>query len=442
MSNSANNANTDSNADSIAQQLAERRARLQQQRTNNTNSNVDINHHSNNTNQASSSQPNDASLQESEPQEAEYSQFGDGMSDYEIALRLQQQYDSLLPAHDGGHPNQPQPAPEDDNDIEMLSSPQNNNSNNAQPPANDTVIDEDHEIALQLQRQFDQEDSNVPPPNAQGQQQPPIPSGHPFQDMNPDNFFSFSTGSNNNDNGSGGGMSTHHFSFTTTDPDGNVRTIRHTSNDGQIPPELAALMGGHLNVNMNNNNNHNRNQNGNNNGNDPFSVFNTNPFFARAAMRNNNGDPFAADFGGAAPMNMNMMMINNFPMMAGGMGGLEELMQMIRPRPRVADQELIEQNTATETFHVKPKKSKPADTNTEDQEMQDTEKKEAESEVEERDPSQTCSICLEAFKDGEEVRRLPCLHFFHKHEIDRWLKTGNDKCPICRVPINGQMESN
>jgi len=45
-----------------------------------------------------------------------------------------------------------------------------------------------------------------------------------------------------------------------------------------------------------------------------------------------------------------------------------------------------------------------------------------------------CSICLEAFKEGEQVRRLPCLHIFHTDEIDRWLAI-NQACPICRTSI-------
>jgi len=45
-----------------------------------------------------------------------------------------------------------------------------------------------------------------------------------------------------------------------------------------------------------------------------------------------------------------------------------------------------------------------------------------------------CCICLENFKDKEELKRLPCMHLFHKNEIDKWLKT-NVCCPICRLTI-------
>merc|ERR1719297_280082 len=89
-------------------------------------------------------------------------------------------------------------------DIEMLNNPQpipqNPNTVPLQP-----VIDEDHEIALQLQRQFDNQDSAVPPPSSQNHnsshanhvnQQPPMPPQG--------SFFSFSSNNNNNNNGNNG----------------------------------------------------------------------------------------------------------------------------------------------------------------------------------------------------------------------------------------------
>ena len=33
-----------------------------------------------------------------------------------------------------------------------------------------------------------------------------------------------------------------------------------------------------------------------------------------------------------------------------------------------------------------------------------------------------CSVCLEPFVTGDEVKRLPCLHIFHVSCIDKWLK--------------------
>ncbi|XP_050397205.2 uncharacterized protein LOC126815552 [Patella vulgata] len=55
-------------------------------------------------------------------------------------------------------------------------------------------------------------------------------------------------------------------------------------------------------------------------------------------------------------------------------------------------------------------------------------------ENEENDQQEKCTICLSEFEDGEDVRRLPCMHLFHIECVDQWLCT-NKKCPICRVDI-------
>jgi len=53
----------------------------------------------------------------------------------------------------------------------------------------------------------------------------------------------------------------------------------------------------------------------------------------------------------------------------------------------------------------------------------------------ERKQREECCFCLEEFRDGDDVRRLPCLHIFHVDEIDKWLRE-NKTCPICKTPIN------
>ncbi|CAB4399373.1 hypothetical protein RhiirA1_406311 [Rhizophagus irregularis] len=45
-----------------------------------------------------------------------------------------------------------------------------------------------------------------------------------------------------------------------------------------------------------------------------------------------------------------------------------------------------------------------------------------------------CSICLEPYEDGVELRRLWCSHHFHKECVDEWLKL-NKKCPMCREDV-------
>lgn len=51
-----------------------------------------------------------------------------------------------------------------------------------------------------------------------------------------------------------------------------------------------------------------------------------------------------------------------------------------------------------------------------------------------------CTICLSEFEEGEDVRRLPCMHLFHIECVDQWLST-NKKCPICRVDIEATNKS-
>jgi hypothetical protein len=46
----------------------------------------------------------------------------------------------------------------------------------------------------------------------------------------------------------------------------------------------------------------------------------------------------------------------------------------------------------------------------------------------------TCNICLEDFKQGQEMRKLSCSHAFHKECIDKWLLQVAS-CPICKREI-------
>ncbi|XP_063819210.1 E3 ubiquitin-protein ligase Arkadia-like [Pseudophryne corroboree] len=49
-----------------------------------------------------------------------------------------------------------------------------------------------------------------------------------------------------------------------------------------------------------------------------------------------------------------------------------------------------------------------------------------------------CSICISTLEEGENVRRLPCMHLFHRGCVDQWLST-NKKCPNCRLNIEHQL---
>ncbi|KAK9060691.1 hypothetical protein SSX86_021397 [Deinandra increscens subsp. villosa] len=47
-----------------------------------------------------------------------------------------------------------------------------------------------------------------------------------------------------------------------------------------------------------------------------------------------------------------------------------------------------------------------------------------------------CVVCLEKFKAGEKVDRLPCAHRFHSTCLLPWLE-GHAHCPCCRMSLLG-----
>jgi len=51
------------------------------------------------------------------------------------------------------------------------------------------------------------------------------------------------------------------------------------------------------------------------------------------------------------------------------------------------------------------------------------------------DALSTCTICLEEFLKGEEIKMIPCLHFYHSECIDEWFKR-SDCCPICNFHVD------
>jgi len=46
-----------------------------------------------------------------------------------------------------------------------------------------------------------------------------------------------------------------------------------------------------------------------------------------------------------------------------------------------------------------------------------------------------CCICLARYVDNDELRLLPCGHFFHKDCVDKWLKI-NALCPLCKSELD------
>eukprot|EP00736_Rhodelphis_marinus_P010315 Rmarinus@m.14247 len=53
----------------------------------------------------------------------------------------------------------------------------------------------------------------------------------------------------------------------------------------------------------------------------------------------------------------------------------------------------------------------------------------------EEETHKKCLVCLTEYEDGEELRTLPCFHYFHKDCVDPWLKR-NRVCPCCKTPID------
>ncbi|KAL2516909.1 RING/U-box superfamily protein [Abeliophyllum distichum] len=45
-----------------------------------------------------------------------------------------------------------------------------------------------------------------------------------------------------------------------------------------------------------------------------------------------------------------------------------------------------------------------------------------------------CCICLARYVNNDELRELPCSHFFHKECVDKWLKI-NSSCPLCKADV-------
>lgn len=47
----------------------------------------------------------------------------------------------------------------------------------------------------------------------------------------------------------------------------------------------------------------------------------------------------------------------------------------------------------------------------------------------------SCSICMEEYVAGDNVKTLPCLHCFHGRCVDTWL-AAHRTCPVCKYSLS------
>jgi hypothetical protein len=55
------------------------------------------------------------------------------------------------------------------------------------------------------------------------------------------------------------------------------------------------------------------------------------------------------------------------------------------------------------------------------------------AEVQRENSIEKCSICLEEYRNEEDVVKIRCNHVFHKPCLSKWEEKGNNTCPICRI---------
>ncbi|RNA26665.1 RING finger, partial [Brachionus plicatilis] len=48
--------------------------------------------------------------------------------------------------------------------------------------------------------------------------------------------------------------------------------------------------------------------------------------------------------------------------------------------------------------------------------------------------TETCAICLENYQENDQIRELPCGHYFHQKDVDLWLLEHRN-CPMCKINI-------
>jgi len=52
-----------------------------------------------------------------------------------------------------------------------------------------------------------------------------------------------------------------------------------------------------------------------------------------------------------------------------------------------------------------------------------------------------CSVCVEEFRDGQEIKRTPCGHYFCEECLSTWLSHYGKSCPLCRTDLEQALDS-
>ena len=64
------------------------------------------------------------------------------------------------------------------------------------------------------------------------------------------------------------------------------------------------------------------------------------------------------------------------------------------------------------------------------------------SQIGQGETDEECSICFTEYGEDDIVTKLSCndKHIFHEQCIGGWIQQGKNSCPICRAPIDDQIQ--
>ncbi|KAJ2713120.1 hypothetical protein H4R19_002409 [Coemansia spiralis] len=54
---------------------------------------------------------------------------------------------------------------------------------------------------------------------------------------------------------------------------------------------------------------------------------------------------------------------------------------------------------------------------------------------------ENCAVCLDDYAVGDQVRQLPCRHYYHTTCIDPWLMSNSAVCPLCNCNVGATFDA-